>query len=383
MKKFTAYFCALVCAASMLVPAANINAVEVSKTEVVSTQSVVSGGEIEVLAISQEDNATPQIYQGKIDPDSTVTYTFHLSKAIYFMGQAASEISAGDVYYEVYSASNPSDTLCNAYTSTSALIDNFTQKYLPAGDYVLSVRSSVSASGAFAFQVYGYDASTNATIKESTSYVGYNNKTVWKKIKVTNNGCLAIGATSFIVDSSGNAASSSGNKITLYNSKKKAISNALYTSSSQDFIECYGVKKGTYYIKISTPGCYRLYAKVIKKASLPAAKKTKAKKVTSSEKYYVIPASTSKSTSWFKFTVSKAKKLTLSTSYVGDYSVKVTIYRGTKQVDTFTMYNNQGRNIKYRDLLTQKEVSWPKGVYYVKITKGTKKDNGVVSLKVK
>ena len=185
----------------------------------------------------------------------------------------------------------------------------------------------------------------------------------------------------FSFNSSGET-STYGNNVTLYNSKKKAISNSNYTSSSNEYMTYYGVKKGTYYIKISGKGLYNITAHVAKKAAIPATTKAKAKKVTSSTKYYVMPASTKKSSAWFKFTISKPKKVTLTTSYIGDYSLDVKIYKGSKSVDSFKLYNNDKKGRYYSNFLTGKEVTWPKGVYYVKVTK-TKTDSGIVGVNIK
>lgn len=383
MKKFTAYFCAFACATSLLVPVTGAKAATSNSTSVVSTANITTTEEtLEIPVFSKSSSSNYLTRQGEIDATGTVSYTLNVQKPIYFVGSVESQLNSGGIRYALTNAAGTEVSL--AYTSSSSgyNTDNFTKKYIPAGQYTLTITSSSNSIGGYAFAVFGYDASTSGTIKAGTSYIGYNNSTdVYKKIKVTKDGCLAVCATSFSISSSGNT-TSYGNSITLCNSKKKAISNKGYTPSNLNYTNYYGVKKGTYYIKLSTPGYYNIQAKMVRKATPVATKKTAAKKVTSSNKYYTLPASTSKSSAWFKFTINKPKKLTLTTSFTGDYSTRMTVYKGSKVVYTCSLYDGSKRTLKYQTL-AGKETTWPKGTYYVKISKSNKTDNGLLGIKLK
>lgn len=389
MKKLTASICALACAVSLIVPTTEVNANAVTKNietaSVIETKTVASTTETSTLPVISK--STDEITENCLSGAGTVTdtnpviYTINVATPVYFNGVAGSTgVNNGTVFILYDSTGNVKSS---SSVSSGSSSDTFTRSYLAKGVYTLKVYTYSDSTESYAFSVYGYDASTSGTIKQNVTYIGYNNSTdIYKKITVKKNGCLAVASSTLYISTSGTT-NMYGNQVTLCNSKKKAISAKVSTTSSGDYIRYYGVKKGTYYIKLSGSGYYTVAAKLAKAGNTIAAKKAKAKKVTSKLKSYVIPASTSKTTAWFKFNVSKAKKLTLTTAFSGYYSLNVVVYRGTKKVNSFYLYDGGKKTLKYKNYLTNKETAWPKGTYYVKVTGVQKTDNGLLQLKVK
>lgn len=381
MRKFTVYLCALACIASLTAPAAGVNAEAVTKASILSKQEVTPSETLELPVISKVTDSNVMTRQGYITSEEEISYIIDVQTPVYFEGAASGAFSvSGSIYYELKDAEGNLKT--NAYISNGEESDSFSGTYLEAGQYILTVENNADTTVNYAFAIYGYDASESGVITEKTAYVGYNNSNVYKKIKITENGCLAVAANTFNINSLGEK-TVYGNTVTLCDSNKKPLSEKEYTKESQQYIQYFGVKKGTYYIKISGTGSYTIAAQIAKKGTIPASKKSKAKKITSSNKSYVIPASNKKSTAWFKFTLKKAKKLTFTSSFVGGYSASIELYKGKKQLQKRTLWNGDSYKVKYKNLRTGKETTWPKGTYYVKVTTPKKTDNGLIQLKIK
>lgn len=165
--------------------------------------------------------------------------------------------------------------------------------------------------------------------------------------------------------------------VTLCNSKKKALSG----STPLRYSPTYGVKKGTYYIKVKSSynsnGGYVF--KVTSNSSIKEKSGTKkAKAVTlkkSKTKKGTIQAGSGQA-DWYKFKKTSKKKTTVTIGGRTNDKIKVTLYRGSKKIATGTFnYSHKG----YEFTMT----NYPKGTYYIKIERGSKKSSGWYSVKWK
>lgn len=191
----------------------------------------------------------------------------------------------------------------------------------------------------------------------------------WFKIKPKTTGQMTVKLSEFGSYTSGD--------IRLYNSKKKAISEELYCSSSSSSAKAYfGVKKGTtYYLKVTD--CNGSYDKqykyginysVKKKTDRNLATKNKAKtlkrKAKATESLFV--ASTKSSTDWYKIRVTSKRKNVIYVDTTGMSSGKVTItaYKGSKKVSGKGVINAKYDNKNEFTLTTSGA-----GTYYLKVVK--------------
>ena len=391
IQKLMACLCVATCATTMIAPATPTQAATNTST-VENIDFNAPFKNTSIGAFAEGDSYTLPVFSttnemstiaaltisGEVTPEMNATYTITFPKDVCFSGLASTTVDQGYVDFAI------TDSTGNVLTSTSSS-NNYawfsgTSPYITAGTYTLTVQSNtLTGYGSFAVRMDGINASSSGTIKAGENYLGYNNKTTYKKFTVSSN--RVVGITAFDSDSTGT--NTSGIYITICNSKKKAISKKICTSSSDKYTALFGLKKGTYYVKISSIGTYFIGLTNSKKGTIGATSKKKAKKITSSYKNYIIPASTSKSSAWFKYNMKKSAKKTLSIGYNGNYSVKATIYKGSKAVYTYTIYNGKGLDFSYTNLARTKKVKWQTGTYYVKISKNQKTDSGLISIKIK
>lgn len=197
------------------------------------------------------------------------------------------------------------------------------------------------------------------------------------KIKPSKTGTISVSLTEY-------GMSSSAGYVTLYNSKKKAISSKLwYYSKSSSSRAYFGVKAGTtYYIKITDArGSYSSQYKYgvkytnTKVTDRNLSKKSKAKTIKRKKSVStVFVALTGKSVDWYKFKVTKKRKtqIKLYTSGIKSGNLYVTVYKGKKKIgstkkvpyyaNSFTGTITYGRSYGKAD----------KGTYYVKVQQGAK-----------
>lgn len=205
--------------------------------------------------------------------------------------------------------------------------------------------------------------------------------TVYFKVKPNRIGCMKVTLNDF--DSNYEVMSD----ITLTNSKKKALSTSvLYIESDSAFDAYFGVKKGvTYYIKVSdgisiTDNSYGIKYSVSKATDRSLAKKSKAKKLKrkAATTYSLFTASTTKSTDWYKFSVTSSRKtiIQFDLNKICSGNLKITIYRGSKKVGTKTYSNTK------KDLIinTSSGLKAKPGTYYIKVEK-SKKASGTYGIK--
>lgn len=303
-------------------------------------------------------------YKGYAQP-----VTFKSKGVIIMAARAASTGTSGSVEFGLYrDRALTAKVDYTGYASANGNVDDQIIQVPSAGTYYLGVKSYISE----------YSNSQNYVVAVSCAYVSGGDRTLsnkkqimigqkdaqtnYFKFKAVRNGYLKV-----------QTSDSYNNKVTLCNSKKKALSNTYYASYAT-----YGVKKGrTYYIKIaarSSQGGYDL--KVTNTAISEKSGKNKSRAVLVKKKKTkkgTIVAGENRA-DWYKFRLTGKKQVRLTVRGATNNKMKIAIYKGNKRVGsgTFSKYN-KGINFKSYGKLT-------KGTYYIKVYRGTKNSSGWYSL---
>lgn len=246
------------------------------------------------------------------------------------------------------------------------------------GTYALNItRSSYAANseGRLAFYVYFFNSEGSSISKDQIAgyYSQSPNDPTYTKISVKSTGYIGVIAQ----ESNGYFV-----KVTLCNSKKKAVSQELYTSQTMGSIVYFAVTKGTYYIKTSsvTGGLYDIMYKFQKVKEKSGSKKSKAVTIKAGKTVKGVLTANNKSQSdWYKVKLSKKKTLKLLVaSRNTDDDLRIKLIPASKRVrvlsgGTFLLKSN------YKNIWKFKKV--PAGTYYIQVTKKNKKSSGYYSIK--
>lgn len=238
------------------------------------------------------------------------------------------------------------------------------------GTYYLGVKAwfgSSDANKVYAVQVVAAkaDGRDRTVTSGKTIAVGQKNaQTNFFKIKASKNGYLMVQSTE------------GGDKVTLCNSKKKALSGATYTN----YVPTYGVKKGAvYYVKVAayanSNGGYNL--KVTNNAIAEKSGSKKAKAVTIKKKATkkgTIVAGENKA-DWYKFKLTGKKKVIINLDGRTNDNIKAGVYQGgkSKVIQTMNLTTTKGSKLTSIG-------KWPKGTYYIKVYRGNKNSSGYYTL---
>lgn len=213
---------------------------------------------------------------------------------------------------------------------------------------------------------------TYAGINESAS------NTVYHKLKVKSSGALVVTGNTVYNWGTG------GISVSLCNSKYQVIDSSsygAYVNAANEKTQVYGVKKGTYYLKVSGKTNYVLATGFKKWTDKGGNSKKKAKTVKVNQTFKgVMPAGENK-TDWYKFKVTKNKKMKLTVSAEGNGGIQFTVYGpGLSKSGSYagSCYNTTREGWLCRG---SKKVKASKGTYYVKVTRSSKKVSGVYSIK--
>ena len=211
----------------------------------------------------------------------------------------------------------------------------------------------------------------------STYNKSWGTSTVYYKVKPDRTGIMKV-----VVTSSSDFGKYGVGVITLYNSNKKPVSNAVIydTGGAKGISHVYfGVKnRNTYYLKATECdgeiyyGIKYTMTSVTDRAlgTKSKAKKLKRKAASTST---LFTASTSKNTDWYKIYVSTKRKtvIRINTESIKSGNIYVTVYKGSKKLGSKTIK----ANIKQTDLKLTYGTTTGKansGTYYIKLVKGTK-----------
>ncbi|BBF42445.1 hypothetical protein lbkm_1127 [Lachnospiraceae bacterium KM106-2] len=321
---------------------------------------------------AQLDNT--DVYQVSVANDGTSyikgVVPVTLTKSGYFMfaATAGNDISLS---YALYA-----DAECNTVIRSG--LTNGSGVYVGAGTYYLGL-------SAYGPSIAGYNAGVATQfIPAATSLKSGSKKVIalnstkdtYVKVKVNNTGSVNV-----------KYAAKYGSYVSLCNSKKSQISTKPYLGSTGE--TNFAVKKGTYYLKFKASADYAIVqyknTKISEKSG-SSKKRAKAIKAGKTVKGVFLPTESTKKADWYKVTLTKkqALKLQLKSSCGGSgdsFQFQITPAKGLNVRGTFqkNLYSvNQTYTTKITSTLSS---SLPKGTYYIKVTKNSKKNSGSYSIK--
>ena len=212
---------------------------------------------------------------------------------------------------------------------------------------------------------------------------------IYHKLTVNSSGLLTVGANEIYVSSYSGNVSYYGMYVQLYNSKMKLLDiydSGEYVNAVNEDVAVYGVKKGTYYIKVSGEQNYAIAASFEKTTNKGGTSKKKAttlkhNRTTSG----IMPAGEkSSATDWYKFKVTKSKKLRLNISTTGNGYFKFYLYGPSYKNGCYidSLWNEKGTYYSINSL-TRKKLKVKTGTYYIKVVRSTKKSSGKYTLRWK
>ena len=239
----------------------------------------------------------------------------------------------------------------------------------------------------YTLELSSIDASETQSISLNQGYLAYGEKVQYKQIKVEEAGTLTVQCDAFRKNELSNFyagvdVSNYKKYIVLCDENKNEITEAV-----QDNTVTYGVKKGTYYIKIYSNVYYNLeyytYSVAFSKGELGNSQKRKAETRTGKNTNYIMPAGSSKkaSSKWLKVTLKKAQKKNWSIKNNTNGTIQVALYQNGKCISKINVAS--GKRNKLCPVKKGKTTKWSKGTTYVKITKSSSSQNGVVNVKMK
>lgn len=345
-------------------------------TRIVSSKNDISTLKYYNIQISPEDNGKPVVVPIKISEKGSFFYGIDYD----FYEQAGAK-----AYFGIYS-----DSACTKSVSTpdSKGVGEFNVKKA-ATYYVRFAFSDTSESllGSYNF-IFGSNiiSAADKTLTNNKEKIAatFNSTTpVYYKVKVTASGKLTLNITG----------TSYASKVTLCNSKKKAVSNEVTVDASVAGKQkaVFGVTKGTYYFKVKKPAGAMLVKSTFSKVSdKSGSSKSKAKSLKmggSAINGLVTASEKSGKADWYKFTNSKRKKTTIYwNGDVASGKLQMTIYTSNGKKFSGTSINMSGIGDQHGVTIYSGSYgvrTLPKGTYYIKITKSGAKTSGSYNIKVK
>lgn len=208
--------------------------------------------------------------------------------------------------------------------------------------------------------------------------------TVYHRFVVPSTGSLAV---------SGNSISSLGTtygiSVALCDSNFKVLdpsSSGAYVNAADGDAEIYGVAKGTYYLKVTNYKNYVIAASFEKRTDKGGATKKKAAAIKQGKTVWGVMASGEKQSKadWYKFNVTKSKKLQLTVAVEGNGYLKFSVYGPSYKSGTSlgSLKNSSGTYYSINSL-TRKKIKIKTGTYYIKVTRSTQGGSGSYSIKWK
>ncbi len=275
----------------------------------------------------------------------------------------------------------------STYLSAGSEKDGIGGYDVKKGTYWVGIQSSSSASAYVRAYVIPYSTRKLPAGKMmiASGYKNsYQDSAAKFKIRPTKSGYITVTLKQYGYDSS-------SGYVTLLNSKKRAVSDKLwYYSSSTTSYVVFGVKKGvTYYLRVnscqgSSSYQYAYGIKFKQKAALlkKNIKKSKSLLLKRKAKYKSMTrqATGKAMNQWYKIRVPRKQKtqVRVDASKVKSGSAKITLYYGSKKIDSATIYLGKINtfNITYSTTYGQAM----KGTYYIKVTT-SKKCSGMYKIR--
>ena len=206
-------------------------------------------------------------------------------------------------------------------------------------------------------------------VYSSTATWGDTSTVAYHRLQVTKPGLLYVAGAKY---SYGNQY---GMYITLCNSKMQNVdcySSGQYVTSSDGAY--YGVKKGTYYIKVTGYDTYTVAASLKNMADKGGASKKKATTIKHKKQITGVMAAgeKAKKADWFKFNMTKSKKLYLTLSTAGNGYFAFYIYGPSYKNGLYVAsLKNSGGKYYSTNSLTRKASKIKAGTYYIKVVRSS------------
>lgn len=241
--------------------------------------------------------------------------------------------------------------------------------YLNKGTYYLRTYGNTSSVSSLRYTAYKLGSSpyvlkNKKTLKVDTAYGAYQ----YLKYKATATGYISV--STGVNDSL---------YVTLCNSSRKALTTDQWVygaGNSSSNHRVYGVKKGqTYYVRIKSsdnPVSVKVTQTTVKEKSGSSKKKAVSVKAKKTVKGTIQAGSSA--ADWYKFKLTKAKKVTMNVKGSSNDTLKFTVYASSgREVGSASIYGNNVSKV----LSSYGKMS--KGTYYVKVQRSTKTASGYYS----
>ena len=157
--------------------------------------------------------------------------------------------------------------------------------------------------------------------------------------------------------------------------------------NSSSFMRAYALKRGTYYVRVTSMKGYDYMIRTLFKAVNDQGNTVKKKKGTNLKKKATMSAlfgaaDTNSKTEWFKFKLKKPKKVTLTAGAYGDASYRVTFYgpKPYKKGRTFYVSSGYIKSYKYWIQKGRKKLKLKKGTYYIRIQRTSNDVSGYCTI---
>lgn len=203
-------------------------------------------------------------------------------------------------------------------------------------------------------------------------------KTLYHKLTVKKDGVVTVSGGAY--QEVGTSLQASSLYIQLCNKNKKSLTNATLSSLNL-YSENFALKKGTYYVAVTSGLRYQLSSSVNTWKDRSGTKQSKAKLIRKKKtvKGMIALTDSTKKVDWFKIKISKRSKIQLNVAAVctgTSSNMKVEIVPANKHytlLNASVLLGTTGRKLKSRSKLNA-------GVYYIKVTKLTKSCSGVYGI---
>lgn len=359
--------------AAVLQAASELSAAEIPQIKTKSVKEAIVKAD-NVLPLTNFVTGSETVYRYKVFPISQYLILKAPSNGVFYLNGTGANLTKGRVDIKIKTSPSASTFLESSSLYSGQKYNEMRVEVAKAGTYYLVVEPSYNASGYFdiggAF-INGTATRTLSNNKWSAVGVYKAKQTKYFKFKAKYTGYVTI-----------NTAYLSG-EITLTNSRKRAVSNAVDSYSGGSQIT-FGVQKNrTYYIKaLNNYTMYDGYYKIkyINKGIREKSGKNKSRAVLIKKKRTkkgTIVAG-EKRIDWYKFKVTKKKRVRITIKGNTNNKLKYVIYKGRQRVlgGSGTLWYNSNGVADVKKLYGKLS----KGTYYIKVYRGTKNSSGWYSL---
>lgn len=347
-----------------------------------------------IAAVEQENVAIPKInlYLDGV-PDGAQEFSITIPKGQSEIVQKVIIPCKGRTFFDLSIAGTSKGITVQLYSDEACTQETGSSRYLSAnsltaqlgtgitkkGEYWLkaSVYSAIDEPITVDVKAYSYNGENRALTSKQWSgvYTADYKDVVYHKVTIPKNGYMKV---------EGQREDNYGFNIELCNGNKKSINpKKVYLSNSNGFTTYYGVKKGTYYIKvenISNPYKLRyIFASVSDQAGASKAKAVTIEKGKAKTGLVYITDVKAKA-DWFK--VKLTKKQTLKLTITSKYNDTL-CYQVIPADSKTTLFNDTIRPKLGTQTISSSD-KLPAGTYYIKVTKNYSSDaSGYYSIKLK